>query len=611
MDKLDLLNPHELYTKSLKSQHIKNAEAYFDSLVKTSQVDVELNKNTVIKLNDCIKERNRALKKENNIQAARIWLIILIVLCFVAGIVFLALFFSEYSQIWHIIVSVLTIGLGVFVIVMVCTKLNPELKRRKAHREALDKEVDEIRNECYMQLLPLNSLFDWNIPTDLVMTTAPLIKMDKNFDMEKYEYLHEKYGFSIDSSIHKSVVFVQSGSIEGNPFLIEKIKNQDMIDHTYTGSIVITWTESRYVNGKRETVRRSQTLTASVTKPKPRYFYETWLIYGNDAAPNLNFSRKPSPAKNKNDKQLKRYVESKEKKLDKLAENTLMDNIPGEYTKMANAEFDVLFGAQDRDNETEFRLLFTPLAQKSMLKLIKEDEPYGDDFYFLKKKCLNYIYATHADGFNFDADPNIFTGYDIEAMKKFFVAYNDNYMKSFFFQLAPLLTIPLYQQQKPVEYIYQRKFDANITQIEHEVMANALNYNLLRPEECATDLILKTEFIKKNDNADNVAVTSYGFKEVHHTTYVSVYGGDGRYHNVPVNWIEYVQVSSNNLMEVSEQAITRKDFDEKSKTVDYGSYMGIYAKGRQGAFQRGLLSILLNQGILNSDINVLNSILKK
>ena len=267
MDKLDLLNPHELYTKSLKSQHIKNAEAYFDSLVKTSQVDVELNKNTVIKLNDCIKERNRALKKENNIQAARIWLIILIVLCFVAGIVFLALFFSEYSQIWHIIVSVLTIGLGVFVIVMVCTKLNPELKRRKAHREALDKEVDEIRNECYMQLLPLNSLFDWNIPTDLVMTTAPLIKMDKNFDMEKYEYLHEKYGFSIDSSIHKSVVFVQSGSIEGNPFLIEKIKNQDMVDHTYTGSIVITWTESRYVNGKRETVRRSQTLTASVTKP--------------------------------------------------------------------------------------------------------------------------------------------------------------------------------------------------------------------------------------------------------------------------------------------------------------------------------------------------------
>ena len=611
MEKLDLLNPHELYTTKLKQDHINNSETYFDSLVKTSQVDVELNKNTVKKLNDCIKERNRALKKENNIQAAKVWLIILIVLCFIAGIALIALFFSEYSELWHIIVGVICVGLAIFTIVMICTKLNPELQRRKSYRETLDKEVEDLKNECYRQLAPLNALFDWNLPIDLVTITAPLIKMDKNFDMEKYEYLHEKYGYSIDSSIHKSVVFVQSGSVEGNPFLIQKIKNQDMVDHTYTGSLVITWVEYRYVNGKRESVRRTQTLTASITKPKPRYFYETWLIYGNDAAPNLTFSRKPSPANNKNDKQLKRYVESKEKKLDKLAEDTLLDDIPGEYTKMANAEFDVLFGAQDRDNEREFRLLFTPLAQKSMLRLIKEDKPYGDDFYFLKKKCLNYIYATHADGFNFDANPSIFVGYDLEAMRKFFVDYNDKYMRSFFFQLAPLLTIPLYQQQKPIEYIYQRKFDMNINQIEHEVMANALNYDLLKPDECATDLILKTEFIKKNDNADNVSITSYGFKEVHHTTYVSVYGGDGRFHNVPVNWIEYVEVSANNLMEVSQHNITRKDFEEKANTIDYGTYMGAYAKGRQGAFQRGLLSILLNQGILNSDINVLNSILRK
>ena len=64
-------------------------------------------------------------------------------------------------------------------------------------------------------------------------------------------------------------------------------------------------------------------------------------------------------------------------------------------------------------------------------------------------------------------------------------------------------------------------------------------------------------------------------------------------------------------MEVSQHNITRKDFEEKAKTVDYSTFMGAYAKGRQGAFQRGLLSILLNQGILNSDINVLNSILRK
>ena len=34
---------------------------------------------------------------------------------------------------------------------------------------------------------------------------------------------------------------------------------------------------------------------------------------------------------------------------------------------MANNEFDALFNGDDRDNEVEFRLLFTPLAQKICL----------------------------------------------------------------------------------------------------------------------------------------------------------------------------------------------------------------------------------------------------
>ena len=47
MEKLDLLNPHELYTTKLKQDHINNSETYFDSLVKTSKVDPELNKKTI------------------------------------------------------------------------------------------------------------------------------------------------------------------------------------------------------------------------------------------------------------------------------------------------------------------------------------------------------------------------------------------------------------------------------------------------------------------------------------------------------------------------------------------------------------------------------------
>ena len=39
---------------------------------------------------------------------------------------------------------------------------------------------------------------------------------------------------------------------------------------------------------------------------------------------------------------------------------------------MGHPEFEVLFGAQNRNNEVQFRLLFTPLARKQLLALMKD-----------------------------------------------------------------------------------------------------------------------------------------------------------------------------------------------------------------------------------------------
>ena len=51
-----------------------------------------------------------------------------------------------------------------------------------------------------------------------------------------------------------------------------------------------------------EVDEEAQTLTASVTKPRPEYFTETWLVYGNEAAPRLSFSRSPCPASSYDEK---------------------------------------------------------------------------------------------------------------------------------------------------------------------------------------------------------------------------------------------------------------------------------------------------------------------
>lgn len=610
MEVLDLLDPRKLYFSQLKSQHRKNVEDFFDELTKKSNVNVEANRETIKEYNNYLSLLKKAKSKENRMRFLKIFLIVIdVILFFVDLIMIIDLFNMDYFEIGNIIIPILLFIVSIAVIFIIVKVINKELKRRISYREKLEDSANKLKETAYEQMKPLNELFDYNMQSQLFTKTAPIIKMDKYFDIEKYEYLHEKYNFNPCENTNESVIFVQSGMIEGNPFLLQKVKCQNMIDHVYTGTKTITWTERVTVNGKSQYVTRSQVLTASVTKPMPNYFYETWLIYGNDAAGELNFSRKPSNVSGKSEKEIDRIVKKGEKKLDNLVKETLTDDKPGAYTKLGNVEFDVLFGAQDRDNEIQFRLLFTPLAQKSMIDLIKNVEPYGDDFYFIKKKNLNYIHSIHMDKFNLNIDPSNFEGFDYDYMKDYFINYSEEYFKAFFFNLAPVLAIPLYQQQKPIEYIYKRNYVSNFTTIEHEVLANSFDDKLLRPERSGTDLIIKTKIKKKHNNADNIIITSFSFIPEHRVSYISVLGGDGKVHSVPVEWIDYILTSRENEMEVSKCDLTRKEYKEKCDSSEYKELISKYTNAV--VYKKGLLSLLLFSSMDNSDINKLNSILNK
>ena len=76
----------------------------------------------------------------------------------------------------------------------------------------------------------------------------------------------------------------------------------------------------------------------------------------------------------------------------------------------------------DRDNENQFRLLFTPLAQRNIVDLVK-DSPYGDDFYFIKQNKLNTIYSHHSDNWRMLAGRNI-SSYSVDIAKELFTNYN-------------------------------------------------------------------------------------------------------------------------------------------------------------------------------------------
>ena len=606
----DFLSPIDYYNNELKDKHKQNVEKYFDDLVKKSGIKIEENKQTIKTINKLNQQLDTVNKKISKYRTLKGLLIFLIIVLFVGG--GFVLYETIANEILPLYAGILILAgciiLNIFFIILIKKNLNKKIKDNLSIKERLTSNIEEQTAISWKQMNPLNRLYDWNIASELITKSVPLIKMDKTFDPDKFLKLHDKYGFLENKDKTKSTCLVQSGSILGNPFLICKDYYQEWGTKTYYGSITIHWTETeRDSQGHTRLVHRSQTLTASVTKPCPDYFYNTVLVYGCEAAPNLSFSRKPSEYSAYEEDKLDRVVRKEAKELDEMARESIMNG--GNYTRLGNDEFEVLFGGTDRDDEKEFRMLFTPLAQKNELTLIKEKEPYGDDFKFIKSKCLNYICSEHSQKQDFSSNPMIFVSNDYELAKKTFVDYNVNYFRAFYYDMAPLMSIPLYQQHKDIDYIYDNKYPSNITSFEHEALANTYDKELFAHADTRSGVILKTEFLKKNKEADKVLVHAYSFTTVEHVDYISKYGGDGRYHNVPVRWDEYVPIENEKLMEVKKQNTTRVDFTEDTSKDEFKTFIDKVSKTKEYSYQRGLLSILIDGEFNDDDVDSLDKLL--
>ena len=164
---------------------------------------------------------------------------------------------------------------------------------------------------------PLNDLFTPEMSKTLFAKTLPLINLDKMFDSKRLEYLVRKFGLNAAQDPNRSTLYVQSGDINGNPFFLANDLVHELGLKTYTGSITIHWTSSKTVNGKRVTQHHSQVLTASIERPCPFYRKLPYVVYGNEAAPDLVFSRQDSDAELLTQKQIDRLVKRKIKKLQK------------------------------------------------------------------------------------------------------------------------------------------------------------------------------------------------------------------------------------------------------------------------------------------------------
>lgn len=542
--------PLKQYDTVFKSQHEQNVTQYIDGLIEKSQVNVEENRKTVQVIRKKENELHLINKKINKFKGLKAFLIILSVAALLSAIYLFYKMLEIGFQMLPLGLMVAGLVLMILLVILIKKKINPVIKDAQNVKNNIEKEIKELIDQAWAQTKPLNDLFTEGISKELFQKTIPLIKMDKLFDSKRLDYLINRFGLYDANDMNRSTLYVQSGEINGNPFYLCRDLIHYLGTKVYSGSITIHWTTTSVVNGKRVTNHHSQVLTASIEKPCPYYYREPYLVYGNDAAPDLIFTREDSDAEHMSEKQIERKVKRDLRKLEKKTEKSISTG--GNYTVMGgNSEFEVLFGASNRNNEVQFRLLFTPLAQKQLLELMKDQKiGYGDDFDFEKNKKINVVYPEHLDQFDLNVSPSYYYGYEVDAIKTNFIAYNMDYFKRVYFTFAPILAIPLYQHTLPHEYIYKDLYESYASFYEHEKVVNHMNVSEFKHPLCTTESILKTKTIKSDRYEDIIKVTAYGYQTIQHVDYIKKLGGDGKMHTIPVEWTEYIPVEQESKVSV-------------------------------------------------------------
>ena len=597
-----MLEPLKFYDNTAKSLHETNAKEYFEDLVKKSGVDIEQNKKTVAsykKQLSVVEGLNKKISKYKFLKGFFIFLI-------VAGFLTALIGGVSASGIGQILCIVLGLAVGISLIFVIAKKINKLIKHFEEVHLKEKAKADNLLSQAQSQMAPLNALFTERDTFNLIEKTIPEIKFNDNYDSIIANDFIDNYNFIDQLDHNKSAINTVSGRLYQNPFVFCRYINHYMGTRDYHGSLVIHWTTmERDSNGRLRSVHHTQTLHATVVKPYPMYSYHTALSYGHQSAPDLNFTRDYEHVEDLSERQIEKKIKRGEKKLQEKARDALENG--GNFTEMTNSEFDVLFDATDRDNEVQFRLMFSPLAQNNMVDLLRYEQGYGDDFIFMKRGKYNYIKSEHAQKWNMDAHPSNYYSYDFEQIKSNFINFNNEYFKSVYFDFAPLLAIPSYQAEPSLIFEPLQKDGSNYSAYEHEILANVIGSDKFRPKGSVTDVILKATYMCSYKETDCVMINAKSYVGHRRIDYIPTLGGDGRVHPVPVPWVEYLPVESNTKIAVKSLGLNRKDFVNKAK--EKGIENSLY--DTPSAYFHGLFAKIVSTTEVQGIDEILNRIKKQ
>lgn len=535
----DIYDPLDEYVNTFQPRFEQVAKDTFAQLAKEAQVDVDANRQTCRLLYD-------AEKSLGAVKSRIGWTTFLCVILWCCAAIGIFVICKDYGTMSPAIATAVLLSVLAAVILLLSV-IHPRLKRLKAERGDLKQTIAQHKDEAWEQMAPLNRLYDWDVLTRMMTETVPRLEFDPYFTEQRLADLRQVYGWDDTFNAVRSVVYSHSGLINGNPFVLCRTRKMEMGTKTYYGHKTIYWTTREYgSDGKMKTVHHSETLTASVTAPYPGYYEKTRLIYGNVAAPNLTFYRKKNGLASCKGSLSYRWHRLK-------LRNKARNLSKGDYAMMTNEDFEVAFDTSNRNDNQQFALLFTPLAQANMLKLLQDDDVgYGDDFDFVKDHMINTIIPDHIQAIDLDMNPRQYQHFDYDQAEHDFHDINARLFRAIYFSLAPLLCVPMYQQIRSRQDIYGSHMQRQSAFWEHEALANFWGQAYFKHPQCVTDNILKTKAHKDSDGSTTITVFAHGYRTEKRLTYISKWGGDGRTHQVPVYWDEYLPVVGQGSISMTE-----------------------------------------------------------
>ena len=517
-----IYNPLEEFDKVFKNLHSDNTAKYFEELVRQSNVNIEENRKTVKEYDELKRNISKSKRRLNLWRFLRVLMIITLIL-----------------------------------IPLVIIKITPAIRSLRSKIEQTDKKIEELLGLAQRQMAPLNNLFTDRDALNIIEETIPMLDFAPCLSVDQEANMIVNYDFKDHNNAEQSTFDVLAGHYNENPFLFESKLTHRMGTEIYHGYKTIHWTETyRDSDGEIRTRTESETLHATVVKPKPYYSTQTILNYCTLGGPELSFTRNATHLDKKSDKKIDRYVKRGEKRLKKMTDKAIKQN--KSFTSMSNSNFEVLFDALDRTNEVQFRTLFTPLAQTNMIGLLRSKSGYGDDFDFIKQSKTNRIISKHSQGRKINLLASAYFSYSFDIIKESFISKNTDYFKAVYFDFAPLWAIPMYQE-RPVHSLQPiPEHSQKYSHKEYEALSNKMDPEQAVHPLTKTKAILKSSFIKSKGDVDEICISAYSYDIIPRIEFVPVHGGDGNWHDVLVEWDDYIPLETTKHFFVATSDLAQK-----------------------------------------------------